>query len=166
MPTHRRPPVTAGVAVPRMRKSAPQARMATQRSRRQGVCSARERRRSRRRHQAAGSSVARRNGRHTYGDDLTPTLFGRCVGRVVPYDPINTGMLPHQFRAFTEGLFGGLHSEFDRTPKASSVRARGGAPGPDSAMGSAIGAVTPTRVDRVKIHCPYVSARRSTPSTS
>jgi hypothetical protein len=34
---------------------------------------------------------------------------------------INTGMLPHQCSAFTEGLFGPMHSEFERTPKKATV---------------------------------------------
>ena len=37
-------------------------------------------------------------------------------------------MLPHQFSAFAEGLFGPLHSEFERTPKAASVTTDAGRP--------------------------------------
>ena len=62
----------------------------------------------------------------------------------MPYVVINTGMLPHQFSAFTEGLFGALHSEFERTPKAASVTGtpRAGGEAPYS----------------VKVHWPYVLA--------
>jgi hypothetical protein len=53
-------------------------------------------------------------------------------------------MLAHQLSAFTEGLFGPMHSEFERTPKAASVA---GSP--------------PARASRrytVKVHWPYVLA--------
>ena len=59
--------------------------------------------------------------KHTYAGGIAPAAFGSAVGRIVPYLIINTGMLPHQFSAFAEGLFGPLHSEFERTPKAASV---------------------------------------------
>jgi hypothetical protein len=62
----------------------------------------------------------------------------------VPYVVINTGMLPHQVSAFTEGLFGALHSEFERTPKAASVT---GAPRSQA-----------KRRYAVKVHWPYVLA--------
>lgn len=58
----------------------------------------------------------------------------RRLARVVPYAVVNTGMLPHQFTAFTEGLFGPLHGEFERTPKATRS------------------------VAGVKVHRPYVVA--------
>ena len=61
----------------------------------------------------------------------------------MPYVVINTGMLPHQFSAFTEGLFGPLNSEFERTPKAASV------------TGSSR---SPKRRYTVKVHWPYVLA--------
>ncbi len=60
---------------------------------------------------------------------------------LVPYLAINTGMLPHQFSSFSEGLFGRLHSEFERTPKAASVD------GDRPAVAKFYG---------VKIHWPYV----------
>ena len=44
----------------------------------------------------------------------------RRLQRVIPYVVISSGMLPHQFSAFAEGLFGSMHSEFERTPKAGS----------------------------------------------
>ncbi|WP_137845036.1 glycosyltransferase [Microbacterium sp. 2FI] len=65
----------------------------------------------------------------------------RRLGRIVPYVIISTGMLPHQFTAFTEGLLGSLHSEFERTPKSASIAAQ---PGQSPAA------------SRVRIHRPYV----------
>ena len=59
--------------------------------------------------------------KHTYSDEVTPSTFVRRVRRLVPYTRLNTGMLPHQFSVFVEGLFGGMHSEFERTPKAASI---------------------------------------------
>lgn len=59
------------------------------------------------------------------------------VRRVLPYLLLNAGMLPHQFSAFCEGLFGPLHSEFERTPKAGG---------------------TGVRRYRVRVHWPYVLA--------
>jgi hypothetical protein len=53
-------------------------------------------------------------------------------------------MLAHQFSAFTEGLFGRLNSEFERTPKAASV------------TGSSRS--VPKRRYTVKVHWPYVLA--------
>ncbi len=45
----------------------------------------------------------------------------RRFGRIVPYLVVNAGMLPHHVAAFAEGLFGPMHSEFERTPKTASV---------------------------------------------
>ncbi|PZF85137.1 glycosyltransferase family 2 protein [Jiangella anatolica] len=84
------------------------------------------------------SCLASAETRHTYLDRLTPRVFGRRFARVVPYVVVNTGMLPHQFSAFAEGLFGPLHSEFERTPKAGET----GRP----------------RRYGVKVHWPYVAA--------
>lgn len=69
---------------------------------------------------------------------------------------INTGMLPHQFSAFCEGLFGPLHSEFERTPKAATVTA-------SSSSGVAAGAAVaagpaPGTRNTVEVHGPYVLA--------
>jgi cellulose synthase/poly-beta-1,6-N-acetylglucosamine synthase-like glycosyltransferase len=47
--------------------------------------------------------------------------------RVVPYMILNTGMMPHHFCAFIEGMLGPLHAEFVRTPKTASTGAGGGA---------------------------------------
>ena len=68
------------------------------------------------------AAVASLETKHTYADRITPAAFLRRCRRVLPYLVLNTGMLPHQFSSFAEGLFGGLHSEFERTPKAASVR--------------------------------------------
>ncbi|SDU74712.1 glycosyltransferase family 2 protein [Jiangella alkaliphila] len=88
------------------------------------------------------TSLASAETRHTYPERTTPSVFRRRFTRIVPYLVVNTGMLPHQFSAFTEGLFGPLHSEFERTPKA----------------GEAGRAATERRRDRVKVHWPYVAA--------
>jgi cellulose synthase/poly-beta-1,6-N-acetylglucosamine synthase-like glycosyltransferase len=61
--------------------------------------------------------------RHTYPGPRTPAALARRIARVVPHLVLTTGMLPHQFSAFTEGLFGPLHGEFERTPKAATVTA-------------------------------------------
>jgi cellulose synthase/poly-beta-1,6-N-acetylglucosamine synthase-like glycosyltransferase len=96
--------------------------------------------------------------RHTYADGLTAAVFLRRVRRVVPYLVVNTGMLPHQFSSFAEGLFGGMNSEFERTPKAASVRtgAAAGATADDTGQARAAARPAP-RSYQVKIHWPYVS---------
>jgi cellulose synthase/poly-beta-1,6-N-acetylglucosamine synthase-like glycosyltransferase len=93
----------------------------------------------------AATTIASLETKHTYPEErLGARSFGRRVGRIVPYVVINTGMLPHQFSAFAQGLFGAMHSEFERTPKAASVT---GAP-----RGAAY------RRYAVKVHWPYVLA--------
>jgi cellulose synthase/poly-beta-1,6-N-acetylglucosamine synthase-like glycosyltransferase len=92
----------------------------------------------------ASTIIASLETRHTYPERLSVATFRRRLARVVPYVVINTGMLPHQFSAFTEGLFGTLHSEFERTPKAASVT---GSPGSKA-----------KRRYPVKVHWPYVLA--------
>lgn len=90
------------------------------------------------------TTIASLETKHTYPEPLGVATFLRRVARIVPYVVINTGMLAHQFSAFAEGLFGGMHSEFERTPKAASV-----------------GGATRSNVKRgysVKIHWPYVLA--------
>ena len=90
-------------------------------------------------------------------------------------------MLPHQFSSFVEGLFGPLHSEFERTPKAASVttnsprqhpakaleppkRSRGQMPQRPAAHSSRTAAAVELRAStarksyRVKIRWPYVLA--------
>jgi cellulose synthase/poly-beta-1,6-N-acetylglucosamine synthase-like glycosyltransferase len=90
------------------------------------------------------TTVASLETRHTYPERLSVATFLRRLARAVPYVVINTGMLPHQFSAFTEGLFGPLHTEFERTPKAASVT---GSP-----------RSRPKRRYSVKVHWPYVLA--------
>lgn len=51
------------------------------------------------------------------------------MGRVVPYMIVNTGMMPHHFCAFVEGMLGPLHAEFVRTPKTASTGAQASAKG-------------------------------------
>jgi cellulose synthase/poly-beta-1,6-N-acetylglucosamine synthase-like glycosyltransferase len=67
------------------------------------------------------TTIATLETRHTYAQRLDIATFARRLSRVVPYVVVNTGMLPHQFSAFAEGLFGSLNSEFERTPKAASM---------------------------------------------
>ena len=91
---------------------------------------------------AVSTTLATAETRHTYPEGRPRWRWG--LGRVVPYAVTNTGMLPHQLCAFAEGLFGPLHSEFERTPKAGSNANDTEAPaGP---------------APRVRIHRPYVVA--------
>jgi cellulose synthase/poly-beta-1,6-N-acetylglucosamine synthase-like glycosyltransferase len=70
--------------------------------------------------------VASWETRHTYHDDGTRGAMTRRLARIAPYAVVTTGMLPHQFSAFAEGLFGPMHSEFERTPKTGvAVTGRG-----------------------------------------
>lgn len=95
------------------------------------------------------ASVASAETRHTYAEPLTAKAFLRRVSRVIPNVVISTGMLPHQFSAFAEGLFGPLHSEFERTPKAASVKT----PAHPASAGRPQGHA---RRYHVKVHWPYV----------
>jgi cellulose synthase/poly-beta-1,6-N-acetylglucosamine synthase-like glycosyltransferase len=90
------------------------------------------------------TTLASLETRHTYAEPLSAATFRRRFARVIPYVVINTGMLAHQFSAFAEGLFGALHSEFERTPKAASV------------TGSSLPQAS--RRYTVKVHWPYVLA--------
>jgi hypothetical protein len=90
------------------------------------------------------TALASLETKHTYPEQLTPAMFWRRFARIVPYVVISTGMLPHQFSAFTDGLFGPLHTEFERTPKAASV---------DGSPRSRA-----KRRYRVRVHSPYVLA--------
>jgi hypothetical protein len=54
--------------------------------------------------------------------------FFRRLARIIPYVVVNAGMFPHQLSAFMEGLFGPMHCEFERTPKAATVIAAGPLP--------------------------------------
>lgn len=67
------------------------------------------------------SAITTLETRYTYAEPLTLTRFFSRFGRVIPLAALGAGMLPHQLNAFAEGLFGPLHSEFERTPKAASV---------------------------------------------
>lgn len=89
--------------------------------------------------------------RHTYREGRTPAVVAGRMARLVPYVAINAGMLPHQFSAFTEGLFGPLHTEFERTPKLATVTESGARP--DHAATRASATRRPVRV-----HGPYVAA--------
>ena len=75
---------------------------------------------------AVSATMASIETKHTYPGRITPMSVLAQLRRVVPYLLINTGMLPHQFSAFAEGLFGPMHSEFERTPKFASVTASSG----------------------------------------
>lgn len=87
--------------------------------------------------------------RHTYTEPLTIATFLKRVARAIPNAIISSGMLPHQFSAFCEGLFGPMHSEFERTPKGASASAgRSASP--------AVREPAPSRPYKVKIHRPYV----------
>jgi hypothetical protein len=90
------------------------------------------------------ATLASLETRHTYPERLSVATFWRRFARVVPHAVINTGMLPHQFSAFTEGLLGALHSEFERTPKTASVT---GSPRAQA-----------RRRYSVKVHWPYLLA--------
>lgn len=72
--------------------------------------------------------------RHGQGSNRGSTAR-RCA-RIVPFLALHTGMVPHHFCAFVEGLFGPLHAEFERTPKTASTTAgpaQAGAGGPPPA---------------------------------
>jgi hypothetical protein len=71
---------------------------------------------------------------------------------VFPLAALGAGMLAHQVNAFAEGLFGPLHSEFERTPKAASVTRR------DTHLSSPVAgrASVARKNDHVKVHWPYV----------
>jgi cellulose synthase/poly-beta-1,6-N-acetylglucosamine synthase-like glycosyltransferase len=90
--------------------------------------------------------------KYTYVEPLTQTSFLGRFGRMFPLAALGTGMLAHQVNAFAEGLFGPLHSEFERTPKAASVTRR------DTHFNSpAAGRTSVVRnTDHVKVHWPYV----------
>lgn len=100
---------------------------------------------------ALSATLASLETRHTYAEPLTVRTFLGRVARVIPNVVISTGMLPHQFSAFCEGLFGPMNSEFERTPKGIS-----------GAFQRSASAAEPTaaarRAYKVKIHRPYVLA--------
>jgi cellulose synthase/poly-beta-1,6-N-acetylglucosamine synthase-like glycosyltransferase len=99
--------------------------------------------------------------RHTYAGPRNLRAVTSRLLRCLPYMLINTGMLPHQFSAFCEGLFGSMHSEFERTPKAATVTAgvQGTAQTTSGSSFSPAGASMPaSKLYRVKVHWPYVIA--------
>lgn len=100
---------------------------------------------------ALAATLASLETRHTYAAPLTARSFLSRVARVIPNVVISTGMLPHQFCAFCEGLFGPMHSEFERTPKGASVA-------PQLSASAAEARPAASRAYRVKIHRPYVLA--------
>jgi cellulose synthase/poly-beta-1,6-N-acetylglucosamine synthase-like glycosyltransferase len=98
---------------------------------------------------ALSATIASLETRHTYAEPLTVRTFLGRVARLIPNVVISTGMLPHQFSAFCEGLFGPMHSEFERTPKGASVA---------FSRPASVAAAKPAakRTYQVKIHRPYV----------
>jgi len=90
--------------------------------------------------------------KHTYAEPLTPTSFLDRFGRAFQLAALGTGMLAHQVNAFAQGLFGPLHSEFERTPKAASVTRRTVSLAPPAARRSSAG----RKFNHVKVHWPYV----------
>lgn len=90
--------------------------------------------------------------KYTYAEPLTLKSFLGRFGRAFLLAIIGTGMLAHQVNAFAEGLFGSLHSEFERTPKAASVTRQG--THLNSLAASRASDVRET--GHVKIHWPYV----------
>lgn len=104
------------------------------------------------------ATVASIETKHTYPDATTPSSVLGRLRRVVPYLVITTGMLPHQLSAFSEGLFGPMQSEFERTPKAASVTTRsipGGSAGQVSPAGPDPWPATP-KAYTVRVHWTYV----------
>jgi hypothetical protein len=95
---------------------------------------------------ALSATLASLETKHTYPEPLTPASFLKRAGRIFPQVIISTGMLPHQFSAFMEGLFGSMSSEFERTPKAATVTGKLKQP-----------SGTRKRY-KIKIHWPYVLA--------
>lgn len=96
---------------------------------------------------SVSATIASLETKHTYQERLTPIRFLQRVGRIVPQVIISTGLLPHQFSAFTEGLLGSMNSEFERTPKAATVNGNGKKQ-----------ASTAKKRYAIKIHWPYVLA--------
>jgi len=101
---------------------------------------------------ALSGAITALETRNTYGEPLTRSSFFGRFGRVLPLAALGTGMLPHQVNAFAEGLFGPLHSEFERTPKLASVTQRETQVHPPAANRPS----APRKTDQVKIHWPYV----------
>ncbi len=116
---------------------------------------------------ALATVIASIETKHTYAEPPTARRLVQRLGRIVPYVAINTGMLPHQFSAFTEGLLGPLHAEFERTPKAATITAATATTPPTTATSTtAAAAACPTTAwqpqpvlrQAVNVHRPYVAA--------
>ena len=101
---------------------------------------------------ASSAAITALGTKYTYGEPLTPTSFMGRFARVFPLAAISTGMLAHQVSAFAEGLFGQLHSEFERTPKVASVTRRDA----HHSSPAAGRAADDKKIDQVKVHRPYV----------
>jgi cellulose synthase/poly-beta-1,6-N-acetylglucosamine synthase-like glycosyltransferase len=100
---------------------------------------------------ALSTVVASTETRHTYQDNGAPGALRRRLARIAPYAVVNTGMLPHQFSAFAEGLFGPMHSEFERTPKSGATFAA-------NDNHSEAATTSPRRAPARKRRWPYVLA--------
>jgi cellulose synthase/poly-beta-1,6-N-acetylglucosamine synthase-like glycosyltransferase len=97
------------------------------------------------------AALASLETRHTYAEPLTVRTFLTRFARVIPNVVISTGMLPHQFSSFCEGLFGPMNSEFERTPKGASVALQ-------QTRSAGVDKTLAKRAYTVKIHRPYVLA--------
>lgn len=98
---------------------------------------------------AVSATIASPETKYTYAEPPTVGTFIKRIARSIPNVVISTSMLPHQFSAFCEGLFGPMHSEFERTPKAASVTVQS-----HSAAKKHKPTVKPSA--QVRIHWPYV----------
>lgn len=96
--------------------------------------------------------IAANEAKPTYAAQTHCTPAPRLArfGRLLPYMIVNTGMMPHHFCAYLEGMFGPLHAEFVRTPKTAST---GG-----MASQGAVNAVQPLAPARKKLasNRPYL----------
>ncbi|MGE0216984.1 glycosyltransferase family 2 protein [Mycolicibacterium sp.] len=90
------------------------------------------------------TTLATVEARHTYPGPRSVGVLASRMRRLIPFLILNTGMIAHQFSAVVEGLFGEMHGEFERTPKAAATD--GGR------------AATTAKRYRVKIHWTYVLA--------
>jgi hypothetical protein len=106
---------------------------------------------------AVAAILASLETKHTYAPNMTPAAVSRRIGRLFPFLVVNTGMLAHQFSSFAEGLFGAMHSEFERTPKAASVTSSSRKPDSDEGT-SHCTSIPAKRTHSVKIRWPYVLA--------
>jgi cellulose synthase/poly-beta-1,6-N-acetylglucosamine synthase-like glycosyltransferase len=98
------------------------------------------------------AAVATLQSKFKYFHQPGPAVRGffRRLARIVPYIVVNAGMFPHQLSAFMEGLFGPMHCEFERTPKAATVIAAGPNPVRREAR-------SPKRAGGLQIRGPYLA---------